>query len=56
MKQFNITVKIRVTTSESSGMTETEWANYIAKAYAEMAIKYKSIGADSVIAIDVEEL
>ena len=56
MKQFEITVKIRVTVSESDGMTEAEWADYIAKAYAEMAIKYKSIGADKVIRVDVEEV
>ncbi len=56
MKQFDISVKIRVTTTDSGGMSESEWANYIAQSYAEMALKYKSIGADDVIRVDVEEV
>ena len=54
MTQYDITVKVRVTVSEGGGMTEAEWADYIARSYAEMAIKYKSIGADKVIRVDVE--
>lgn len=54
MKQYDITVKIRVTVTEGGGMTEAEWADYIAKSYAEMALKYKSIGADEVVRVDVE--
>lgn len=55
MMQFDITVKIRITTAESAGMTEHEWASYVAESYAKMALEYKSIGADEVIRIDVEE-
>lgn len=55
MKQFDITVKIRITTAESAGMTEHEWASYVAESYAKMALEYKSIGADEVIRVDVEE-
>jgi hypothetical protein len=54
MTQYDITVKIRVTVSEGGNMTEAEWADYIAQSYAEMALKYKSIGADKVIRVDVE--
>ena len=54
MKQYDITVKIRVTVDASGAMTEAEWADYIAKSYAEMALKYKSIGADEVVRVDVE--
>ena len=56
MKQFDITVKIRVTVEDGGGMTEAEWADHIAKSYAEIALKYKSIGADKVVRIDVEEV
>lgn len=55
MKQFDITIKIRVTVTEGGGMSEAEWANYIAQSYAEMALKYKSIGADEIVRVDVEE-
>jgi hypothetical protein len=54
MTQYDITVKIRVTVTEGGGMTEAECADYIANSYAEMALKYKSIGADKVIRVDVE--
>jgi len=54
MSQYDITVKIRVTVNEGGGMTKAEWADYIAQSYAEMALKYKSIGADRVICVDVE--
>jgi uncharacterized protein (DUF697 family) len=56
MKQYDITVKVRVTVTEGGGMTEAEWADYIAKSYAEMALKYKSIGADEVVRVDVEQV
>lgn len=54
MAEYDITVKIRVTVEEGGGMSEAEFADYIAKSYAEMALKYKSIGADKVIRVDVE--
>ena len=50
MKQYDITVKIRVTVDAGGGRIEDEWADYIAKSYAEMALKYKSIGADEGLA------
>jgi len=56
MSQYDITVKIRVTVEDGGGMTEAEWADYIAKSYAEMALTYKSIGADEVVRVDVEEV
>ena len=54
MKQYDITVKIRVTVDAGGGMTEAEWADYIATSYAEMAMMIKSIGADEVVRVDVE--
>lgn len=56
MKQYDITVKIRVTVEEGMGMTEVEWANHIAQSYAEMALHYSRVGADKVIRIDIEEV
>ena len=56
MKKYDITVKIRVTVDDGGGKTHTEWANYIAESYAGMALKYKSIGADEVVRVDVEEV
>lgn len=55
MKQYDITVKIRITAQEALGMTEDQWAHYIAEQYAQHAF-YSSIGADEVIRIDVEEV
>jgi peptidyl-tRNA hydrolase len=55
MKQFDITVKIRVTVEADYSMTEAEWADHIAHAYAKMALTYTSIGADEVIRVDVKE-
>jgi len=54
MKQYDITVKIRVTVDAGGGRTEAEWADYIAKSYAEMALKYAIIGANEVVRVDVE--
>jgi len=54
MSQYDITVKIRVTVEEGGGMTKAEWADHIAKSYAEMALTYRSIGADEIVSIDVE--
>lgn len=55
MKQFDITVKIRVTVPTESDITPTEWAALIARDYSKMALQYKSIGADEVLRVDIEE-
>jgi hypothetical protein len=54
MKQYDITVKIRVTVEECLGKSESECANRIAQQYAEMALNYKSISADEIVRVDVE--
>ena len=56
MRQYDITVKIRVTVEECGDMTEVEWASHIAKSYAEMALHYSRIGADKILRVDVEEV
>ena len=56
MKQYEITVKILVTVPEdnSHGMNADQWAGKIAGEYANMALTYRSIGADEVVQVDVE--
>lgn len=56
-KQYDITTTIRVTVPDdnSSNMTAQEWANMIAKQWSEMALNYKSIGADEIVRIDTVE-
>ena len=56
MKQFDITVKIRVSVPTDSDITPLEWAELIARDYSRMALQYKSIGADEVIRVDIEEV
>ncbi len=58
MSQFDITVKIRVEVPDDGalGMNETEWANYLATQYAEMATKYKSVGAEQSNVLFVEKV
>ena len=53
MKQFDITVSIRVTVPDdnSLGMNAEQWADKIANDYAKMALNYSHIGADKVIDI-----
>lgn len=54
MKQYDITVKIRITVEDGNGMEAQYWASNIANDYAKMALQYKSIGADEVMRVDVE--
>lgn len=55
-KQYDITVKIRVSVPTESDITPSEWAELIARDYSRMALQYKSIGADEVIRVDIEEV
>jgi hypothetical protein len=52
MKQFEITVKILVSVDDVPGMSEV-WAEDIAFDFADMAVKYKSVGADKILEIMV---
>ena len=52
MKQFDITVTVRVTVSDSAPELE---AMYIGNQLAEMSLKYKSIGADKIIEVTAKE-
>lgn len=53
--QFNITVRIRVTVPVGyQPYTAYEEAMLIANLYADMAMKYKSIGADQILEISAE--
>lgn len=54
MKQFDLTVTIRVTVAPDPYMTEAEWAEKIAKDYAKMALTYRSIGADEIVEVTVK--
>jgi len=56
MKQFDITVKIRVTVPDdnSLNMNADQWAGKIAGEYANMALTYRIIGADEVISLVTE--
>jgi len=56
MKQFDITVKIRVTVLDGDQQAQHEEAKIIAGQYADMALRYKSIGADEIVRVDVEEV
>jgi len=57
MKQFDITVKIRVTVPDdnSLGMSADQWAGKIAGDWAKMALTYKNIGADEILEYAVKE-
>lgn len=52
MKQFDITVTVRVTVSDEDPQFE---AMYIGNQLAEMSLKYKSIGADKIIEVIAKE-
>lgn len=56
-KQFEITVAILVTVPNNGacGMTAQEWASQIATDFAGHS-KYKSIGADQVLEINIKEV
>ena len=52
-KQYEITVKILATVSDADPEAE---ALLVAQTLAEMAIKYKSVGADKIVAISAKEV
>jgi hypothetical protein len=52
-KQYEITVKILATVSDADPEVE---ALRVAQTLAEMAIKYKSVGADEIVAISAKEV
>jgi hypothetical protein len=52
-KQYEITVKILATVSDVDPEAEAMW---VAQTLAEMAIKYKSVGADKIVSISAKEV
>lgn len=55
--QYEVTVKIQVTVEDGAlDMTGDQWAKKIAKDYSEMALTYRSIGADKIISTSIKEL
>jgi hypothetical protein len=52
MKQYDITVTVRVTVSDEDPQFE---AMYIGNQLAEMSLKYKSIGADQILEVTAKE-
>jgi hypothetical protein len=56
MKQFEITVKIRVTVPDADSQAQYDEAMIIAQHYADMAMKYKSVGADEIVEVKAEEV
>ena len=55
-KQYDITVKIRVSVPTDIDILPSEYAEIIAREYSHMALRYKSIGADDIIRVDIEEV
>ena len=55
MKQFDITVTVRVTVPSTILEEQYEDAYMIGNQYAEMATRYKSIGADKIVEVIVKE-
>lgn len=58
MKQYEITVKILVSVPDdgSLGMNADQWAGKIGAAYAEMALNYKSVGAEDILELTCTEV
>ena len=56
MKQYDITVKIRVSVPTDTDTTPAEWAELIARDYSNIALRYKTIGADEILRVDIEEV
>lgn len=52
MKQYEITVKFLATVSDADPYAEALW---VAQNLAEMAIKYKSVGADKIVEVTAKE-
>lgn len=55
MKQFDLTVKIRVTIPDADPRAQYDEAMIIAQHYADMALKYKSISADEIVEVTAKE-
>ena len=55
MKQFDITVTIRVTIPDADSQAQYDEAMIIAQHYADMATKYKSVGADEIVEVTAKE-
>jgi hypothetical protein len=55
-KQYDITVKIRVSVPTHTDTTPAEWAELIARDYSNIALRYKTIGADEILRVDIEEV
>ncbi len=53
-KQFDLTVTIRVTVPDAILADQYEEAFIIANSFAEMATRYKSIGADEIVEVTVK--
>lgn len=54
MKQYEVTVKILVTVPDADTQAQYAEATIIAHHYADMALKYKSIGADEIVSVEAE--
>jgi hypothetical protein len=54
-KQYEITVKILVTIPDADSQSQYDEAMIIARYYADMALKYKSVGADEVVEVTAKE-
>ena len=55
MKQFDITVKIRVTIPDANPQAQYDEAMIVARHYANLALAYKSVGADEIVEVTAEE-
>lgn len=54
--QYEITVKIQITLDKCEQQAQYDEAMLIAQHYADMAIKYKSIGADKILGFKAEQM
>jgi hypothetical protein len=54
--QYEITVKIQVSIDKGEHQFHHDEAMLIAQHYADMAIKYKSIGADKILEVKAEKM
>ncbi len=54
MKQFDLTVTVRVTIPDADLVDQYNEAMIIAQYYADMALKYKSISADEIVEVTVK--
>lgn len=53
---YEITVKIQVSIGTGDHRAQHDEAMLIAQYYADMAIKYKSIGADKILEVKAEKM